>query len=220
MTQAIVVICPHRPSLAGQPLLGHVGWGYEYPDRSWCIGSVEGPSWQGTFNGFWARRMPDLRSSLMYFAEMEAKLAAEYDFYKLLTVSNGITPDYQAADRVVAWVRNQEYNLTGRNCMNSTYDVLRAFANCAYNGEQLPSPDWNWIPNGWFNAIKTNDYYKLPSRQYKFAKQDSYSGSELRLERDSAAPAWRVGETPSLKHNQPQWQPVEFIEPTTKSPFD
>lgn len=219
MTQALVVICPDRPDhIANQPVLGHVGWGYEYPDKTWCIGAIEGPDWQGSFNGFWARHAPDLRSALMYFADMGAKLDAQYDFYKLLTVSNGITADHRAADRVVAWVREQEYNLIDRNCMDSTYDVLRAFANCAYNDEKLPSPDSNWIPNGWFDEIKTDEYYRLPARRQTVAKQEQHFDFELRLEEHPLAPAWRVGET--LPSEQPQLQWLKFIEPTAKSPIE
>ena len=159
---AIVVLCPHRPDLLGQPLLGHVAWGFEYPNGEWLIGAVEGPDWNGGLNGFWSVRRPNLRSALMYFAQMKNR-NAEYNYYKLLTVSPGAQPDPRYAERMARWVSQQKYELFGRNCMNSAYDILRAFSGGQYNNTQLPHPDHNWIPNGWFNAIETPDYYNLPT---------------------------------------------------------
>ena len=69
--RAFVVICPHRPSLFGQPLLGHVGWGYEYPNGEWSIGVVEGTEWNGGINGFWSYRVPNLQAALTYFSRMK-----------------------------------------------------------------------------------------------------------------------------------------------------
>ncbi len=220
MAKAIVIICPRRPDLVGQPLLGHTAWGYEYPDGSWGIGAIEGENWQGSYNGFWALRVPNLRAALMYFAETGSKHGNEYDYYKLLTVSNGITPDWKAADNVVAWAKHQKYNLFGGNCMNRTYDVLRAFANCAYNGKQLPSPDHNWIPNGWFNAIQTPDYYKLPTVVHTLSRNPAPATTAIELPENPSTPSWRVGETlPDTKEN-PDWKVVSFIAPKEASPVE
>lgn len=196
-TRALVAICPHRPDLAGQPLLGHVAWGYEYPDGTWLIGTLEGAGWQGSFNGWWAKRVPSLESALHYFANL--KKIAEYDAYKLLHVSEGIQPDFRQADRVVAWARNQEYKLTGMNCMNFSYYVLKAFANCAYNRSVLPNPDFNWVPNGWFNAIQSTEHYSLPSFASSFSAMSRLSGAgksikelplKFNLHARHSAPEW------------------------------
>ena len=219
MAKAMVVLCPHRPdALAGQPMLGHAAWGFEYPDGSWCIGALEGPGWQGSYNGFWALRVPNLRAALMYFAETGSKRGNEYDVYKLLTVSDGITPDWKAADNVVAWAKHQPYNLTGGNCMNRTYDVLRAFANCAYNGSELPSPHLNWIPNGWFNAIQTPEYYKLPTVMHAHARSPAPTATDMPLADNPATPAWRVGEVLPDASAKPDWKAVDFIAPTQAAP--
>ncbi len=185
---AIVVLCPHRPSLLGQPLLGHVAWGYEYPNGEWLIGAVEGPDWRGGLNGFWAVKRPNLRSALMYFAKMKEQ-GAEYNCYKLLTVTprTHVSPEY--ADQMVRWISQQKYELFGRNCMNSAYDVLRAFCNGKYNFADLPHPNGNWIPNGWFNAIQTHEYYKLPTKYSALQLQDNIV--EFDLNGEVSVPEWR-----------------------------
>lgn len=221
MAKAMVIICPHRPDLFGQPLLGHVAWGYEYPDGSWCIGAVEGTEWQqGNKNGFWVRHMPDLRSSLMHFAQGK-KTGNEYDYYKFLTVTNGVVPDWKYADQVVAWVRDQDYNLFGRNCMNSAYDVLRSFAGGKgyYNNAELPLPDHNWIPNGWFNAIQTPEYYQLPTVVHAFQSQARSPGpAPIKLMDNPPTPEWRVGE--KLPTEQPKWKAVDVPAPKEAAPVE
>lgn len=189
--RAMVTICPHRPdNLLGQPLLGHVGWGYEYPNGEWCIGAIEGTEWKGGINGFWAVKMPSLQAALTYFSRMK-KNNAEYDYYKLLTVSSGVIPNPRYADRIVNWVAKQPYNLTGRNCMNSTFDILNAFSGGKYNNTNLPHPNLNWIPNGWFNAIETKEYYRLPVTKFSnLAVMDNIKQFELGGE--LIAPSWRA----------------------------
>lgn len=188
--KAFIVICPHRPDLLGQPLLGHVGWGYEYPNGDWCIGAVEGPEWGADHNGFWASRKRDLRSALLHFSGMKNR-DAEYDYYKLLTVSDGVEPNPDYADQLVRWVQQEPYNLFGRNCMNSAYDILKAFADAKFNGVDLPHPATNWIPNGWFNAIQTNEYYKLPKAYNAEKSFEEENIMPFDLDGDLIAPEWR-----------------------------
>ncbi len=185
---AIVVLCPHRPDLVGQPLLGHVGWGFEYPNGEWLIGAVEGPDWRGGINGFWSVRRPNLRSALLYFAQMKNQ-GAEYNCYKLLTVTRGTHVTPQNAENTVRWVSQQKYELFGRNCLNSAYDILRAFCNGKYNFTDLPHPNTNWIPNGWFNAIQTNEYFNLPTYINMRSPQDALIPFEVNGE--LVAPEWR-----------------------------
>ena len=194
--RALVVLCPKRPDLAGQPLLGHVAWGFELPHGDWMIGAVEGDGWhQGNgFNGFWSERVPDLGQALRHFSQM-AYHQAEYNQYKLLTMTPNVYPDPDGAMQVMKWVSGQKYELFGRNCMNSAYDILRAFSRGGnYNHQVLPSPDLNWIPNGWFNAIKVpdQDYRYLPVPVHAFqsateavASEDTLSGVEPLF------PSWR-----------------------------
>ena len=204
---AIVVLCPKRPDLAGQPLLGHVGWGFELPDGQWMVGAVEGDGWSNGngMNGFWSRRVPGERQATQVFANMVHQ-GAEYNYFKYLTMTHQVWPDPDAAVRVMAWVSAQPYQLFGRNCMNSTYDVLRAFSRGGhFNGKILPNPDFNWIPNGWFNAIQVpqSDYHHLPPASQPV---QAFAAAREELQAAAECPDWRnpesenylpVGEAPN-----------------------
>lgn len=160
MARAMVTSCEHRPNIANMNIIGHVGWGFEYPDGSWCVGAIEGDQWRpSNFNGFWARRVPSFGAALQYCASMAAR-GAEYDCYKLFTVPE---PRWQQADQAVAYVSRLKYELFGRNCMDSTYDVLRSFCGGGiYQGGVLPKPQDHIIPNDWFNQWEFEEYRYLP----------------------------------------------------------
>lgn len=184
---AIITICPHRPDvLLGQPILGHVGFGFEYPNGEWCIGAVEGTEWGNDINGFWAVKVANLQSALRYFSNMK-HYNAEYDYYKYLTVTDGVIPNPKYADQIVSWVSRQPYNLFGRNCVNSAFDILYAFSGGKYNNANLPNPNLNWIPNGWFNAIKTNEYYRLPQNN----TETKVISKKFEITKDVEVPSWR-----------------------------
>ncbi|HBC17595.1 MAG TPA: hypothetical protein DC022_02300 [Alcanivorax sp.] len=83
----------------------------------------------------------------------------------------------------------------GRNCMNSTYDILRAFSRGGhFNGKILPSPDFNWIPNGWFNAIQVpqSDYHHLPPASQPV---QAFAAAEADLQETAECPDWRKPES-------------------------
>ncbi len=208
--RAFVGICPHRPQAAfNQPVLGHVAWGYEYPDGSWCVGTSEGPDWHGIWNGFWQQHLPSLDAALMYFSyNMRVLSQTDYDYYKLLEVNNGVTPNCQYADQVAQWVSQQPYVVFGRNCMNDTYDVLRAYAGGCYNGSNLPTPETNWIPNGWFNAIVSDEYYKLPNPpSHCVTKARAQFAAYSRADAGPVPPpSWR-------KPGSPEFIPTPTIDP-------
>lgn len=164
---AMIVLCPTRPDLQGQPLLGHVGWGFQLPSSEWVIGAVEGDGWSrgNGFNGFWSRKVASLKSALQHFANMQYQ-DTEYNYFKLLTVTHGVFPDPDSALSVMKWVSGEKYELFGRNCMNSAYDILRAFSHGGrFNSDIVSAPELNWIPNGWYNAIGVpdSDHRWLPS---------------------------------------------------------
>lgn len=192
MARAIVTSCEHRPNVAGLNILGHVGWGFEYPDGSWCVGAIEGPDWrQSNFNGFWARRVPGLRAALDYYASMAAQ-GAEYDCYKLFTVP---APQWQQADQAVAYVSRLKYELFGRNCMDSSYDVLRSFCGGIYQGGIIPRPQQHIIPNDWFNQFEYEEYRYLPgvTASSVIAMVEATPAEEEYRQRDNVAtPHWRV----------------------------
>jgi hypothetical protein len=144
---AIIVLSRTRPFN-----LGHVGWGYEYPDGTWCVGAIEAELFQNFPNGFWKRRAKNLEEGINYFRKMEARFDANYDEFKYLRADS--SPNWKAADDKMFWVEQQPYNIAGRNCMNSTYDILCAFSSGGhYNGSFLPRPEDNWIPNMWYDKI-------------------------------------------------------------------
>ncbi|MEO0343138.1 MAG: hypothetical protein AAF198_06840 [Pseudomonadota bacterium] len=164
--EAIVVLCPSRPDLLGQPLLGHVGWGFELPNGEWVIGAIEGDGWENGngFNGFWSERRLNLNAALQHFSTM-INYGAEYNQFKLLRVAQNIAANPQGALEMMGWLSQQHYKLVDGNCMDATYRVLKTFSRGGYfHGQELPSPDFNWIPNGWYNAIQVpqNDHQNLP----------------------------------------------------------
>jgi hypothetical protein len=86
--------------------------------------------------GFWAVRTADPISPMRQRA---------YTDYKLLEIEPA-SPVF--AWRVVAWLSHQPYEVFYHNCMNATYDVLRAFG-----AADLPAPAHHWEPNHWFNHV-------------------------------------------------------------------
>ena len=161
MAKAIVTSCEHRPNILGLNIIGHVGWGFEYPDGSWHVGAIEGSEWRkSNFNGFWGKHLPNLNSALDYLSSMAAR-GAEYDCYKLFTIDK---PNPLAADRAVRYVSRLAFEPLGRNCLASAYDVLRAFGGGYYQGGLLPNPKQHGIPNDWFNQFEYEEYLYLPHR--------------------------------------------------------
>jgi hypothetical protein len=73
-----------------------------------------------------------------------------YNEFKLIDISQD---DLSAALRVVRWVSRQPYEIVGHNCMNATYDVLRA-----YGVDGLPVPAHHWEPNHWFDHVHGQHY--------------------------------------------------------------
>src|SRR5262249_36835117 len=87
--------------------------------------------------GFWVVRA---RDPIMPMRERR------YHEFKVLDLSQG---DLSAAICVVKWVSRQPYEVIGHNCMNATYDVLRA-----YGVERLPVPGPHGDPNHWSDRVQ------------------------------------------------------------------
>lgn len=133
--QAIVFV--RRHSAYG---VGHVGWAFLLNARLFNTGAVENHK-GGLFTpsagmGFWMVHAADP------IVPMRKK---RYNEFKVIDVDQG---DPQTATGVVHWVSRQAYEAIGRNCMDDTYDVLRA-----YGVEKLPPPARHWIPNYWFDML-------------------------------------------------------------------
>lgn len=156
--RALVAVCHHRPFN-----FGHVGFGFQYADGTWRVGATEGEGWQGVFNGFWTRTVADVDAALSVFAGMRA-LGKEYDAVKLLEVRDNVTPNPGFADEVLAWVRTLPYRVVDRNCMDSSFDVLNAYAP-GYALGLLPKPEDHWLPNDWYAHLPGSDERTLPAAE-------------------------------------------------------
>jgi hypothetical protein len=120
---------------------GHVGWAFDFSDSDVNAGAVENPN--GTpscpvaemdyWDGFFVT--PIQAMSTRSYASLK---------YVNLTRANII-----AACRVAKWISTQPYALFGRNCMDDTYDVLRA-----YGVPDLPAPASDLLPNIWFDGME------------------------------------------------------------------
>lgn len=152
---ALIAICHERPAN-----LGHVGWGYEYPDGTWCVGAIEATLFENYPNGFWQRRAKSYDDAINYFRKMQERYNTTYNEFKYLT-ANGV-PNWKAADIKMDWVRQQPYNVFGRNCMNSTFDILCSFSQGGrYSNGILPKPENNWLPNDWYEKVPYSARYSF-----------------------------------------------------------
>lgn len=182
--EAIVAVCHSRPLN-----LGHVGWGYELPNGQWNCGAVEGENWQGIFNGFWGRRVNNLDEVVATFGAM-ARHGAPYENIKLMRVDPDVIPNPAYADKVSAWVSRQPYQLINRNCMDSTYDILQAFA-VGYTRGWLPKPENHWIPNDFFHHLPAISTIPVQHR----------SDSEADFELEDV-----LGKVPDAVAERPPWR--------------
>jgi hypothetical protein len=140
--QARAVVFLRRSGADG---IGHVGWAFDNGDGTFTAGSIENPRHSLHTNsramGFWAVRARD---------PIQPMRARRYNEFKVIDLRQG---DLSTATRVVKWVSRQPYEIIGHNCMNATYDVLRA-----YGVDRLPVPAHHWEPNHWFDHVQGQHY--------------------------------------------------------------
>ncbi|KPV52404.1 hypothetical protein SE17_15710 [Kouleothrix aurantiaca] len=126
--------------------LGHAGWAFDCGDGSFCVGSVENPLHHlrtpPRSDGFWALRTRD---------PIQPMRQRHYTDFKVISLAEA---DIARAWRTVAWVSSQPYEVFGHNCMDATYDVLRA-----YGVGHLPVPAHHWEPNHWFDCVDAPRYH-------------------------------------------------------------
>jgi hypothetical protein len=174
--------------------IGHVGWAFADGADTFNAGAVENP--RGTLHtppaemGFWTLRTRD---------PAEPMRARRYDEFKVIDVEQA---DPTFARRVVAWVRQQPYDVVGCNCMDVTYDVLRA-----YGVPHLPVPAHHWEPNHWFDHVPGSHYYIDGDgvRQEADRRQPAMIGTpkpdldspivDQPPEETPSVPAWRTPDT-------------------------
>lgn len=117
--------------------LGHLGWAFDYSDARANAGAVEDPQGAMTVGptamGYWDEFLTNPVSAMTAMGYSALK-------YVDLQKANPV-----AAYRVAKWIGTQPYNLIGRNCLDDTYDVLRA-----YGVPELPLPSHELSPDLWF----------------------------------------------------------------------
>lgn len=192
MMKALVVV---RRSGAGK--LGHVGWCFQWDDKTAICGSTENPlaSFKTSYyeKGAWDKRLyfndvvPEFRS----WRILENKEVPGYDSFKVIDVG---MPNPTEAWNKVLWCKQQDYYLTGypngRNCMDDAYDILRAFG-C----QNLPTPQDSLYPNAWFDRIFSVEQSLYNEKTVTTATQD-HQEFDLPLAGVATPPNWRTEGTP------------------------
>lgn len=120
---------------------GHVGWAFDWSAGSVNAGAVENHS--GAFDtpvsqmGFWTDFSSDPTPRMRELL---------YDDVKFVDVDDA---NPIAAYRVVLWIKRQPFRAIHRNCLDDTYDVLRAFG-----VRNMDAPSRDLIPNEWFKRFR------------------------------------------------------------------
>jgi hypothetical protein len=186
---------------SGADGVGHVGWAFDGGDGTFNTGSEENP--RHTLRtrpqqmGFWMIRTRD---------PIEPMRERAYAELKVIDLAEG-DPAY--AWQVVAWLSHRPYDVFGHNCLNMTYDVLRA-----YGVPNLPAPAHHWEPNHWFDRVAGRHYQIDADDVALEADTGGRAPTGLQLpDCDSlisgqlvgitpAIPAWRIADTPEWNELQ------------------
>ncbi|HET8844112.1 MAG TPA: hypothetical protein VFN35_21780, partial [Ktedonobacteraceae bacterium] len=138
------IIFVRRSGAAG---LGHIGWAFEWKNGWFNTGSVENRGFHAfarpELSDFWTAHTTNPLASMQKFGK-------DYDEYKLFFVKQ---PHPRAAWRVVVWTSRLSYWVIRRNCVDSTYDILRT-----YGITNLPDPATHYAPNDWYDSLQGPSY--------------------------------------------------------------
>ena len=144
--------------------VGHVGWGFKLANGNFMYGSKEaspmefanqipffpGVIHKGNPNGVSVKEaaLKDMLNSLETNGNNGA-LRFVYHQYKLLQAPNVSIDD---AVSLALDSKNWGYGLTGNNCMDDVFKIIKAYA----SGDDtfLPWPSTHWFPNAFFDDIK------------------------------------------------------------------
>jgi RHS repeat-associated protein len=133
---------------------GHVAWAYEHSPGCFVYGSTDNPNGGARSpsqqKGIWKKFSCNLDE---VWSEMKDK---GYDDYKVVNVVN---PQAGKANNAYQKTTTLDYNVFGRNCMDDTYDVLRAY------GANLPDPSKNWRPNDFYDRTQSRN--SIPYSRYR-----------------------------------------------------
>ncbi|MFJ3301870.1 hypothetical protein ACIPSA_01880 [Streptomyces sp. NPDC086549] len=157
----------------GAQKFGHVGWGFRITGtRNWEYGAVENPTGKlytppggdiGAWHaqGSYARMLSDMSTDAHY----PGKSTHPYSRYRCTSSS---TSDVRAARKMIRAVEGRGFlvgvdpktgELTSRDCLDATYDVLEA-----YRTEDLTPAPRLYIPNVWVETLVTWSDAKLTPR--------------------------------------------------------
>lgn len=169
--------------------IGHVGWAFAVGNHNFSVGSVENHSGglvtPAEKMGFWTLETHD---------PIKPMRQRHYDEFKVLDI-RAADPDY--AKQIVTWVHKQAYEAIGRNCMDDTYDVLRA-----YGFDHLPVPSHIWEPNHWFNHVIGEHYQIEPTGDEQEGDKDQPEQATMLADlADFAAGMWT-----KLTPTPPRWR--------------
>lgn len=146
----------------GAQKFGHVGWGFKIPGTSrWVYGAVENPSeklytppggdigaWHA--EGSYDRMLGDMSTDAHYPGHSEHP-------YSRYRCTKSATHDVNAAWSMIAEVESRGFlvgvdprtgKLTSRDCLDATYDVLKAYRTKGLT----PAPKLS-IPNVWVEEL-------------------------------------------------------------------
>jgi hypothetical protein len=118
---------------------GHVGWAFLSDDGLWDVGAVErgGLVTPPGKSGYWSIVMEDPNPRMR---------TLNYDSFKEFPVA---APGIALARAAVGEVSRRFFNLVLHNCMQDTYNVLRAYG---ANPPQI-NKRWDFKPNDWYNLL-------------------------------------------------------------------
>jgi hypothetical protein len=125
--------------------LGHVGWAFEKSNDLFYSGSVENPGGKPVESpdkiGFWS-----IKSNY----PQQHFVSRDYDEFKIINISGG---NHVRAYSEVIRVKRSWYTLLFGNCMDDTFNVLRA-----YGVKDMPLPGSKITPNNWFDSLNWTHY--------------------------------------------------------------
>lgn len=173
---------------SGAAGLGHIGWAFEWRNGWFNTGSVENRSFHAVappeLADFWTAHTVNPLASIQKFGK-------GYDEYKIFSV---VKPHPKNAWRIVVWISHLPYRVFRRNCVDTTYDVLRA-----YGIIDLPDPATAYAPNDWYDSLAGPSYAiainpTVPTHILRQSQRPLPTG-EIQLKippgLSGAAPPWR-----------------------------
>lgn len=171
---------------------GHVGWAFDWPPDLVSAGSVENHS--GAFDtpaqrmGFWSSFTQDPTHRMRELL---------YDDVKYVDIGDA---DPVKAYRVVLWIKTQPFRAIHRNCLDDTYDVMRAFGL-----RHLDPPSRALIPKEWFQRFP-GTLAHLADFRWRDDPDLTPSRSNVTLSLSKGDPAPTLARQQALKPLQPSWR--------------